>query len=240
MGFPGRGAAYVARRLGGSRQRGLILGVNIGKQKSTSLVDAVHDYRRLMDVFAPLADYLAVNISSPNTPELRRLQERGYVEALLGQLASRRTELVARLDRPVPMLVKLAPDLTDEQLAAAVDAVRGAGLDGVIATNTTVSRDGIRHRLAGEEGGLSGAGLAARSTEVIRAIRDHTGGTLPIIGVGGVMSPDDARAKIEAGATLVQIYTGLVYEGPGLVSRIVRELERHPSVGEGAHRIAER
>jgi dihydroorotate dehydrogenase len=227
LGFPGRGADYVARQLGGgARPPGLILGVNIGKQKTTSLVDAVHDYRRLMDVFAPLADYLAVNISSPNTPELRRLQERGYVEALLATLATRRAELAARLDKPVPMLVKLAPDLTDGQLAVVVDAVRDSGLDGVIATNTTISRQGIHHRLAGEEGGLSGAGLTSRSTEVIRAIHGHTRGSLPIIGVGGVMGPDDARAKVEAGATLVQIYTGLVYEGPGLVRRIVKGLAR--------------
>jgi dihydroorotate dehydrogenase len=224
MGFPGRGADYVTRRLQGSRPGGLVLGVNIGKQQATSLVDAVHDYRHLMDVFAPLADYLAVNISSPNTPELRRLQERGYVEALLTALATRRTELVDRLERPVPILVKLAPDLDDDQLVASVDAVRDAGLDGVIATNTTISRQGIRHRLAGEEGGLSGAGLTARSTEVIRAIHSHTAGSLPIVGVGGIMSPGDARAKIEAGATLVQIYTGLVYEGPGLVRRVVKEL----------------
>jgi dihydroorotate dehydrogenase len=224
MGFPGRGADYVARRLQGPRPDGLVLGVNIGKQKTTSLVDAVHDYRLLMDIFAPLADYLAVNISSPNTPELRRLQERGYVEALLAKLAVRRAELVDRLERPVPVLVKLAPDLDDDQLVTSVDAVIGAGLDGIIATNTTISRQGIHHRLAGEDGGLSGAGLTARSTEVIRAIDSHTGGSLPIVGVGGIMSPGDARAKIEAGATLVQIYTGLVYEGPGLVRRIVGEL----------------
>lgn len=224
MGFPGRGAEYVARRLRGSRPDGLVLGVNIGKQKATALLDAVHDYRHLMNVFAPLADYLAVNISSPNTPELRRLQERGYIEALLAAIASTRAELVSRLDRPLPILVKLAPDLDDDQLCAAVDAVRGAGLDGIIATNTTISRQGIRHRLAGEEGGLSGAGLTSRSTEVIRTIHGHTRGSLPIVGVGGVMSPDDARAKIDAGATLVQIYTGLVYEGPGLVRRIVRGL----------------
>ena len=224
LGFPGRGADYVAGRLRGPRPAGLVLGVNIGKQRTTKLADAVHDYRYLMDVFAPLADYLAVNISSPNTPELRRLQERGYVEALLAALAARRTELAGRLERPVPILVKLAPDLDDEQLAASVDAVRNSGLDGIIATNTTVSRHGIRHRLAGEEGGLSGAGLTSRSTEVIRDIHGLTNGSLPIIGVGGIMSPPDARAKIAAGATLVQIYTGLVYEGPGLVRRIVKEL----------------
>ena len=227
MGFPGRGADYVARHLRGSRPEGLVLGVNIGKQKTTALRDAVHDYRNLMNVFAPLADYLAVNISSPNTPELRRLQERGYVEALLAALAKRRDELVVRIGRPLPILVKLAPDLDDDQLFAAVDAVAGSGLDGIIATNTSVSRRGIRHRLAGEEGGLSGAGLTARSTEVIRAIHGHTRGALPIVGVGGIMSPEDALAKIDAGATLVQIYTGLVYEGPGLVRRIVRRLASH-------------
>ncbi len=224
LGFPGRGAGYVAERLQGPRPQGLVLGVNIGKQKTTPLEEAARDYERLMEVLAPVADYLAVNISSPNTPGLRRLQEPAFLAGLLGALALRRAELVGRLGRPIPLLVKLAPDLTDDQLRIAVDAILEAGLDGIIATNTTVARDAVDHPLAREEGGLSGAALSARSTEVVGAIHRHTGGALPIIGVGGVMSPGDARAKIGAGATLVQLYTGLVYEGPGLVRRIVREI----------------
>lgn len=224
MGFPGRGAAWVAERLRGAREDGVVLGVNIGKQKSTPLEEAVHDYEELIDVFAPLADYLAVNISSPNTPGLRRLQERGFLEGLLGALAARRREVSARLGHRSPLLVKLAPDLDDAQLDAALEAIVAAGMDGVIATNTTLARDGLRSPLAGEEGGLSGAALTRRSTEMVRAIHRRTGGTLPIVGVGGVMTPEDAVARVEAGATLVQLYTGMVFAGPGLVARTVEAL----------------
>jgi dihydroorotate dehydrogenase len=224
MGFPGRGAAYVAEQLRGRTPGGPVIGVNIGKQKSTALEEAADDYEELIDVFGPLADYLAVNISSPNTPDLRRLQERGFLEALLGRIAARRDEVAERLGRRVPVLVKLAPDLTDEQLVNAVDAIVEAGIDGIIATNTTIGREGLEHALADEEGGLSGAALTDRSTRIIATIHEHIGGAIPIVGVGGVMSPQDARAKLDAGATLVQIYTGLVYEGPGLVKRILRNL----------------
>jgi dihydroorotate dehydrogenase len=222
MGFPGRGAAYVAEQLRRPRPEGLVLGANIGKQKSTSLEDAADDYEELIDVFAPFADYLAVNISSPNTPGLRRLQERDFLEALLDRLVCRRQEVSERLGRPVPLLVKVAPDLTEAQLDIALESMIHAGIDGVIATNTTISRDGVEPEMAGEEGGLSGALLTARSTEMVRTISQRTGGKLPIIGVGGIMGPDDAQAKLEAGAILVQVYTGLVYAGPELVKEIIR------------------
>ncbi|MCW8985346.1 MAG: quinone-dependent dihydroorotate dehydrogenase [Thermoanaerobaculales bacterium] len=224
MGFPGRGAEYVAARLRGRSPGGPIIGVNIGKQKTTALEDAGEDYEELVDVFAPLADYLAVNISSPNTPGLRKLQERGFLGALLGRVAARRDEMADRLGRAVPVLVKLAPDLDDEQLLTAVDVISESGLDGIIATNTTISRDGLDHPRAGEEGGLSGAALTAMSTRIIARIAEHTGGSIPIVGVGGIMGAEDARAKLDAGATLVQLYTGLVYEGPGLVKRILQGL----------------
>jgi dihydroorotate dehydrogenase len=198
--------------------------VNIGKQKTTPLEDAADDYEELVDVFAPLADYLAVNISSPNTPGLRQLQERGFLGALLGRVAARRDEVAARLGKAVPVLVKLAPDLTDDQLLTAVDVIVESGLDGIIATNTTISRETVNGPLAKEEGGLSGAALTAMSTRIIARIYQHTRGAIPIIGVGGIMGPEDARAKLDAGATLVQVYTGLVYEGPGLVKRIVQGL----------------
>ncbi len=229
MGFPGRGAAYVARQLRGREPGGPVIGVNIGKQKTTPLEDAAGDYEELVDVFAPLADYLAVNISSPNTPELRRLQEREFLGGLLGRIAARRDEASGRLGRRVPVLVKLAPDLDDAQLETAVGVIEGSGLDGIIATNTTVSRAGLDHPLAGEAGGLSGAALTDMSTRIIARIAEQTGGATPIIGVGGIMGPDDARAKLEAGATLVQLYTGLVYEGPGLVKRILEGLAEHAS-----------
>jgi dihydroorotate dehydrogenase len=222
LGFPGKGAEYVARRLRGTRSGDVVIGVNIGKQKSTPLEEAAGDYERLMDVFAPLADYLAVNISSPNTPDLRRLQERGYLESLLGSLVGRRDELAEKLEKKVPLLVKLAPDLTDEQLETAVGSIIQTGVDGIIATNTTIDRDGLDHPLAHEQGGLSGAALSERSTRIIHAISRLSNGAVPLIGVGGIMTPKDAQAKIDAGATLVQIYTGLIYEGPGLIRRIVK------------------
>jgi len=223
MGFPGRGAAFVADQLRKPGPPGLVLGVNIGKQKNTALEDAARDYEELMEVFAPLADYLAVNISSPNTPGLRQLQERSFLGALLGRLAAKQTVLAEGSGKRVPVLVKLAPDLDPEQLRTAVDCVVESGLDGIIATNTTISRDAVDgHPLAAEEGGLSGATLTEMSTRIIAAIAEHLGGALPIIGVGGIMSPEDAQEKIDAGATLVQVYTGMIYEGPGLVKRILK------------------
>ncbi len=224
LGFPGRGAAYVAGRLQGPRPPGLVLGVNIGKQRTTPIEEAARDYEELVDVFAPLADYLAVNVSSPNTPGLRRLQGRGFLEGLLTAVVARRDRCAAISGRGVPVLVKLAPDLDEEQLAAAADAILGANVDGVVATNTTTSREGVDDPRGVEEGGLSGAALGQRATRVVAAVHELIGGALPIIGVGGVMGPADAAEKLAAGATLVQVYTGLVYEGPALVGRILRRI----------------
>ena len=179
MGFPGEGAMYVAKRLSDRGAGGPIIGANIGKQKSTALEEAATDYERLVDVFAPLADYLAVNISSPNTPGLRKLQERDFLAGLLGRVRARRDQAAGALGRAVPVLVKLAPDLTDGQLLTAVDVIVESGLDGIIATNTTISRDGVDHRHAGEEGGLSGAALTDMSTRIIARISEHTGGGHP-------------------------------------------------------------
>jgi dihydroorotate dehydrogenase len=224
MGFPGRGALFVARRLGGARPPGLVLGVNLGKNKDTPLESAYEDYLALMEVFAPLADYLAINISSPNTVGLRRLQTRQALEALLVSLMRRRQELRGRLGRPLPVLVKLAPDLTEAELDDALDALLNAGVDGVIAANTTLNRPGISSPLAAEAGGLSGAPLGELSLAMIRRIYTQTSGRLPIIGAGGVMSAADARARLDAGAILVQVYSGLVYAGPGLVQSILCDL----------------
>jgi len=225
MGFPGGGAEAVAKRLGRPDTTEVVIGVNIGKQKTTPLEAAAGDYEQLMEVFAPLADYLAVNISSPNTPGLRRLQDPAFLGDLLGRIATRQAALADAAGSRVPVLVKLAPDLDRDQLRTAVDAVVEAGLDGIIATNTTVSRDQVvGHPRAVEEGGLSGAALSELSTRIVAAIADHLGGALPVVGVGGIMSPEDARAKLDAGATLIQLYTGLIYEGPGLVKRILQAL----------------
>ncbi len=224
MGFPGRGAEFMVEQLKKKRPEGLILGVNIGKQKSTELDDASNDYRHLVDVFAPLADYLAINISSPNTPGLRRLQERSYLSALLGDIVERRNEVAGRIGASTPLLVKLAPDLSDDQLLQAVDVILESGFDGIIATNTTLSRDKVSGATTEETGGLSGQALTDRSTEIIREIHEHSGGSIPIVGVGGIMSSQDALDKIAAGATLVQLYTGLIYGGPALVSEIAKAL----------------
>jgi dihydroorotate dehydrogenase len=230
MGFPGKGAEFAARQLGGPRLRGLVLGVNIGKHKDTPLEDAASDYLSLLHTFAPLADYLAINVSSPNTVGLRRLQARQALEELLSALAAQRRLEVQRLGRPVPLLVKLAPDLSDPELDDALQAILDTGMDGVIATNTTIRRDTVPARWAAESGGLSGAPLHALSTEMVRKIAARMEGrgpqgSLPVIGVGGIASARQAREMLEAGACLVQVYTGLIYEGPALVQRILRGLK---------------
>ncbi len=224
LGFPSRGADQVARRLGGPRPAGLVVGGKNGKQKTTPLERAADDYETLMKRFAPLADYLAVNVSSPNTPELRQLQQREWLAPLVARLVARRNELAAGLGRSLPLLVKLSPDLSDAELDDALDVLLAAGIDGVIATNTTVSRDGLQSPLVREAGGLSGALLTTRSTAMVAAIVRRAGNRLPVVACGGVMSADDARAKLDAGARLVQLYTGLIYEGPGLVKRILEAL----------------
>jgi dihydroorotate dehydrogenase len=214
----------VRERLVGLKPSGLILGVNLGKNKDTPNEEAARDYVRLVGAFVDVADYLVVNVSSPNTPGLRDLQRGPALRALLAEVVAARDAEAGRRTRRVPLLVKLSPDLSDADLDDALGAVADAGVDGVIATNTTLSRDGARGPVAEESGGLSGALLTARSTEMIRRIRARAGDALPLIGVGGVMGADDARARIDAGANLVQLYTGLVYGGPGVVRRVVEAL----------------
>jgi dihydroorotate dehydrogenase len=221
MGFPGRGMAFVKKQIEGKRPDNLILGVNIGKNQVTPNQEAVKDYLTLLRGFAGLADYIAVNVSSPNTIGLRRLQARAILEELLEILVLERDRLIQMLEKPLPLLVKLAPDLDDRELDDALEASLNAGVEGVIATNTTVERGGLKSPRAGEEGGLSGKPLSERSTEMIQKIAYRTAGELPIIGVGGIMTPADAQEKLEAGASLVQVYTGLVYQGPGLIKRII-------------------
>lgn len=224
LGFPSRGADFVAERLRGARGWGPIIGVNLGKQKETPLERAAEDYERLIDRFAPLADYLVVNVSSPNTPELRRLQEKERLGPLLERLARRRSARGEELGRAVPLLVKLSPDLAPDELEPALEVILDAGLDGIIATNTTTARPGLASASAAEEGGLSGAALSETSAACLRRIRERIGDKLPIIACGGVMGAGDARARLEAGASLVQLYTGLIYEGPALVRRILRAI----------------
>lgn len=220
MGFPSRGEDFVARRLALPRRPGLLVGVNLGKNKDTPNDAALADYARLVTRFSPLADYLVVNVSSPNTQGLRALQARDELEALLGGLASLRAGLVTR----APLLVKLAPDLDDEALEVAVGVAIDQGLDGVIVNNTTLSREGLRSRHRDEAGGASGAILTGRAQAVLERTVAVVGGRVPVVSVGGIMTPEDARRRLDSGAALIQVYTGLVYAGPALTRRIVKAL----------------
>ncbi|HEU5317528.1 MAG TPA: dihydroorotate dehydrogenase (quinone), partial [Chloroflexota bacterium] len=218
------GGAAAARARLAAWTRGLpggaVLGVNLGKNATTALDDAARDYVSVMDTLYDLAGYLVVNVSSPNTQGLRELQERRALESLLGTLVGRREALAERTRQRVPLLVKIAPDLDDAQLSSVVEAARASGIDGIVATNTTLSRDGVSGPRAGETGGLSGEPLRARATEVIRRLAREAGDRLPIIGAGGISQPDHALEKLDAGASLIQLYTGLIYEGPALPARI--------------------
>jgi dihydroorotate dehydrogenase len=227
LGFNNDGlAAFIANvRQARFRARGGILGLNIGKNAATPIERAADDYLLGLAGVYPHADYVAINISSPNTQNLRTLQSDAALDALLAALAARRTELAEEHRRNVPMFLKIAPDLEPAQIEAIAAIVTRHRVDGVIATNTTLARDGVAgHANAGESGGLSGAPLARRSNLVIAGLRGALGPRFPIIGVGGVMSGADARAKREAGADLVQIYTGFIYKGPTLVTDAARAL----------------
>lgn len=216
MGFPSMGAEFLARRMANRPRGGLVLGVNIGKNKATPLEEAAVDYLALFDRFALLADYLAVNVSSPNTPDLRKLQARDWLEKLLSLLGERRAQFAKLEGRRVPLLVKLAPDLGEVELAEALGVIVDAGMDGVIIANTTVARGGLRSRLAGETGGLSGAPLRDSNLTLVRKVVRMLDGRVPVAASGGVMTPQDAGARLEAGAALVQLYSGLIYAGPWL------------------------
>ena len=231
LGFNNDGLdAFLAhvRRAHGFRAAGGIVGLNIGKNAATPIERAADDYLLGLEAVHAHADYVTVNISSPNTQNLRALQGDAALDALLGALQERR-EALARAEpgRRVPMFVKIAPDLDAAQVQAIAAALRRHAVDGVIATNTTVSREAVAgHPLAAQTGGLSGAPLAAASNRVIAALRAALGPRFPIIGVGGITDAAQAVAKIEAGADLVQIYTGLIYRGPALVGEAARAIAR--------------
>jgi len=227
MGFNNLGVDVVAERLAAFRkskagQKGLIIGGNIGKNKVTPNEDAVSDYIKCFDRLFDVVDYFVVNVSSPNTPGLRALQEKEPLMDLLNTLQKRNNK--NGISRPI--LLKIAPDLTNEQLDDIVEIVQQTGIAGIIATNTTISRDGLitPDKLKNETGGLSGVPLTKRSTEVIAYLHKKSNGAFPIIGVGGIHSAEDAIEKLNAGAALVQLYTGFIYEGPGLIGRINKRI----------------
>ena len=213
------------------QQRGsspMLLGLNIGKNAVTPIERATDDYLACLEGVYPHADYVTVNISSPNTKNLRALQSDEALDQLLGAIAARRADLAERHGVHRPVFVKIAPDLDSQQIAVIADTLRRHGMDGVVATNTTLSRDAVHGLPYSEEtGGLSGAPLLQASNDVIRQLRERLGADYPIIGVGGVMSGDDAVSKLQAGADVVQVYSGLIYRGPELVTEAARALKAY-------------
>lgn len=242
LGFPSLGSEFVQKQLNPSLRDGIaerliprsrktiqtrikkgdvILGINLGKNKDTPNEEAALDYLELLQCFAPYADYLAINVSSPNTVGLRQLQGRLALEALLAQLHTQRQLEEKKLEKRLPLLVKLAPDLSDSELNEAVDVILDTHMDGLIVTNTTLGREGLRSTRREESGGLSGSPLRLRSEAVLCQVVKRVNGRVPVVSVGGIMNPEDAKRRLEAGAALIQIYTGLIYAGPGLVKKIL-------------------
>lgn len=236
LGFNNDGVDRLVENVRGARYRG-VLGINIGKNADTPIGRAADDYLACLRKVYPLASYVTVNISSPNTKDLRALQGAGELDRLLAALKSEQSRLADTHGKRVPLAVKIAPDLDSEQIRTIAEALRRHRIDSVIATNTTTTRDGVAglpH--AGEDGGLSGAPLAERATAVIRQLAHALAGEIPVIGVGGILDADDARRKIEAGARLVQLYTGLIYRGPKLVTECVSALCAEPGLAADERR----
>ena len=225
-GFNNAGAAAFARRVEHRRPHNCVLGISIGKSKIAPLEEATADYLASFDLVYKLADYVAINVSSPNTPQLRELQQSEQLTSLLLALQTRNRELQQRYGRqaPVPLLVKISPDLQRPELEMIVDVMQRLQIDGIIATNTTISRDNLRTDKrtvdACGDGGLSGKPLTSRATQMIAELYQLTGGRIPLIGVGGIFTAQDAWEKICAGASLVQLYTGFIYKGPRIVRQI--------------------
>ncbi len=248
MGFPSRGSEFMQLRLNPSlrpgwfervygfqprgkkilinsiHRGGAILGINLGKNKDTSNDDAAYDYVSLVDVFSKYADYLTINISSPNTVGLRELQGRAALENLLSHIHQQRLVSQKEHEKRIPILVKLSPDMTEAELNDAIEAILQTRMDGIIVTNTTLAREGLRSNLRGESGGLSGSPLKVKSEAVLHQTVKRVNGAIPIVSAGGIMNPDDAKRRLDLGAALIQVYTGLIYRGPGLVKEIVQAL----------------
>src|SRR5690606_18220747 len=202
------------------KNKNVLIGGNIGKNKVTPNEEAISDYEICFEALYDAVDYFVVNVSSPNTPNLRALQDKEPLTKLLQTLQNKNQAK----SQPKPILLKIAPDLTNEQLLDIIDIVKTTHIAGVIATNTTIARENLRSENQKETGGLSGKPLTARSTEVIRFLSEKSNKAFPIIGVGGIHSPEDALEKLEAGASLIQLYTGFIYEGPQLIKRINKRL----------------
>jgi len=245
MGFPSQGSQFMQMQLNpnlrsnwiervtgfpprktqtAKRNWNTVLGVNLGKNKDTPNEEAVFDYLSLLQNFAGLADYLTVNVSSPNTVGLRNLQGRDALENLLTQLHQQRLIEQINLKKRIPVLVKLAPDLSESELDDAIESIIFARMDGVIVTNTTLGREGLRSSRKGQAGGLSGSPLTVKSEAVLHQTLKRVNGEIPVVSAGGIMNPDDAKRRLDMGAALVQVYTGLIYRGPALVQEIVKSI----------------
>lgn len=226
MGFNNEGVDALVSRLQKRKRTDVVIGGNIGKNKVTPNEKAIDDYMYCFKALFDWVDYFVVNVSSPNTPNLRALQEKGPLLEILNSLMDENK----KRSSPKPILLKIAPDLTDGQLDDIVEIVKESGIAGVVATNTTISREGLKTSGDTVEGigagGLSGKPVRERSTDVIRYIVERSGGSFPVIAVGGIFTAEDAKEKLDAGASLVQVYTGFIYEGPGMVKRINKTLAR--------------
>lgn len=223
MGFNNDGVDHYIEHYANLERLG-ILGINIGKNKATPNEQAIDDYLYAYQKVYPIADYVTINVSSPNTPDLRQLETGDSLKELLGALVEAKKAHQEKHQKRVPLVVKISPDLDEDGLKVTADLLLEYGIDGVIATNTTLSRENLKSPKQNQQGGLSGEPLTSKSLQAIRALHKHTGGHLPIIGVGGIMSLEDAQAKIDAGASLVQIYTGFIYQGPSLIKKIIKKL----------------
>ena len=229
LGFNNKGVDYLVERLKRRRFKGIV-GANIGKQKDTPVASAADDYRLCLEKVYPHSDYIAVNISSPNTPNLRALQDTGPLRELLDDLKALRDELAAAHGEVRPLLVKIAPDWSKNALTASLKTIARSGIDGLIATNTTLDRSGVAdHRHAAESGGLSGAPVKPLADRTLASARRVLGTDFPIIGLGGITSGADAAAKHHAGADLVQIYTGFIYRGPALITECIKAWQGEPA-----------
>jgi len=229
LGFNNKGVDHLVRRVRKHRFKG-ILGINIGKNFDTPIENAADDYLHCLEKVYPWADYITVNISSPNTKNLRELQSEGELDNLLGKLGRRRKELSNEQDRYVPLAVKVAPDLEDDAIGVIADVISRHHMDAVIATNTTISREGVQGMKHAEEaGGLSGAPLKAKADKVLAALRKVLPDQVALIGVGGITTGQDAVDKLNLGADLVQFYTGMIYRGPELVSECLQAIANHYS-----------
>ncbi len=228
MGFNNEGVDHLLNRLADATQRDYVLGVNIGKNLTTPVERALDDYLVLMDKVYPVADYITVNISSPNTPGLRKLQNENELEQLLRGIAERRAQLQDQHQYDRPVALKVSPDMAAQAAAPIADKLRQHGIDALIATNTTLDRTAVRdHPLAQQAGGLSGAALREKSREMLYLFRQELKDDVPIISVGGIDSPAEAQLRLDLGASLIQLYSALIYEGPGLVKRIARSITTH-------------